>query len=97
MIACRYRLITSAFLHLDLDHLLGNMSTLVVSECYVESRMSTQCFAATVLSLTASSQGLFGMSQGHVHVLHIMHQPSSTSYCLLANCSLDELAGVQMV
>lgn len=45
--------------------------------------MSTQRFAATVLSLTASSQGLFGMSQGHVHVLHIMHQPSSTSYCLL--------------
>ena len=47
---------------MDLDHLLGNLNNLVVSGCYLESRMSTRRFAATVLSLTASSQTLFGAS-----------------------------------
>ena len=47
---------------MDLDHLLGNMSSLVVSGCYLESHMSTQRFAATVLSLTALSQALTGAS-----------------------------------
>ena len=54
------RLISSIFLHQDLDHLLGNVSNLVVSGSYLERRMSTERFAATVLSLTASSQTLYG-------------------------------------
>lgn len=53
-------LFISALQHLSLDHLLGNLPTLVSCGSYLESTSSTNTLTATVLSLTALSNILYG-------------------------------------
>ncbi|KAL3141083.1 hypothetical protein ABBQ38_003439 [Trebouxia sp. C0009 RCD-2024] len=54
-----YRLLTTAFLHVDIDHALSNATSLVISANYLEGSLRRSHFVALTASLGLTSHSLY--------------------------------------